>query len=210
MSYLSTPVEAEARDDVVRMYDADRARLGHVANYTKVFALRPEVYDAWAQLNSAIKAGMDLRRYELATVAAARRLCCSYCALAHGTVLRDKFHDAATVQKIAEDHRNAGLDPTDVAVIDFAAKAARDAAAITATDVDTLRQHGLSDVDIFQVVLAVAARCFFSTALDAVGAEPDSHYRASVEPDLQRVLTVGRPIARDGEGGAMGEEGHQR
>lgn len=197
MCYVSTPVEAKAQDDVVRMYDADRARLGHVANYTKVFALRPEVYDAWAQLNSTIKAGMDLHRYELATLATARRLHSSYCALAHGTLLRDKFHDAETVRKIAADHHDAGLDPTDVAVMDFAAKAAVDAAAITAADVDTLRQHGLSDVDIFQVVLAVAARCFFSTAIDAVGAEPDSHFRISVEPGLQRVLTVGRPIAAD-------------
>jgi hypothetical protein len=36
---------------------------------------------------------MDLRRYELATVAAARRLRSSYCTLAHGPVLIliDKF-----------------------------------------------------------------------------------------------------------------------
>ena len=43
-------------------------------NYEHAFAERPEVYAAWGQLNGAIKAGMDLRRYELVTVAAARRL----------------------------------------------------------------------------------------------------------------------------------------
>ena len=42
-------------------------------NYERAFAERPEVYAAWVQLNSAIKAGMDLRRYELATLAAASR-----------------------------------------------------------------------------------------------------------------------------------------
>lgn len=51
---------------------------------------RPEVYAAWGQLNGAIKAGMDLRRYELATLAAARRLRSSYCCLAHGQVLADR------------------------------------------------------------------------------------------------------------------------
>jgi hypothetical protein len=34
---------------------------------------------------------MDLRRYELATVAAAKRLRSSYYALAHGSVLAEQF-----------------------------------------------------------------------------------------------------------------------
>lgn len=193
MSYLNTPAEGA---DVERLYDADRARQGYVANYTKVFALRPDVYDAWARLNIAIKSGMDLRRYELATLAAARRLRSTYCALAHGTLLRDKFYGAATVAKIASDHHDAGLDASDIAIMDFSDKVAHDATAITAADVDNLRRHGLDDADIFQIVLAAAARCFFSTVIDAVGAEPDSVYRTTMDPDLRRVLTVGRPIAQ--------------
>jgi uncharacterized peroxidase-related enzyme len=197
MSLLTTPPEATASGDVADLYHADRARQGYVANYTKVFALRPEVYRAWAGLNVAIKTGMELRHYELATLAAARRLRSTYCALAHGTILRDKFFDAATVRRIATDHHDAGLDAAEVAIMDFADKAVRNAAAITADDVDALRAHGLSDVDIFQVALAAAARCFFSTVIDAVGAEPDSAYRASVEPDLREVLTVGRAVAEE-------------
>jgi len=62
-------------------------------NYECAFAERPEVYAAWVQLNGAIKAGMDPRRYELATLAAARRLRSSYCCLAHGTVLQERFDE---------------------------------------------------------------------------------------------------------------------
>jgi len=199
MSYLNPPDPAQAEPEVTRLYDADRARQGYVANYTKIFALRPAVYAAWAQLNVTIKTGMDLRRYELATLAAARRLRSSYCSLAHGTVLRDRFHNVETVHRIAADHHDAGLDATDVAVMDFAEKVAVGAAAITAADVDALRVHGLSDVEIFQVALAASARCFFSTVLDAVGVEPDSQYRVLVEPELQEVLTVGRPIAQQSD-----------
>ncbi len=47
-------------------------------NLEHAFTERPEVFDAWVQLNAAIKAGMDLRRYELATLAAAKRLRSSY------------------------------------------------------------------------------------------------------------------------------------
>jgi hypothetical protein len=45
------------------------------------------------------------------------------------------------------------------------------------------------------VALAAAARCFFSTVLDAMGTQPDAAYRTGLEPDLRRALTVGRPIA---------------
>jgi len=192
MSYLETPPD---EGEVAPLYEDARVRYGYVPNYAKVFALRPDVYAAWAQLAGTIRAGMDLRRYELVTLATARRLRSSYCSLAHGSVLRDKFYDSATVRDIAVDHRHAGLEPVDVAVMDFADKVARDATAVTVDDVDALRAHGLSDVDILQVALAAAARCFFSTVLDAVGAQPDPEYRDSVESDLRQVLTVGRPVA---------------
>ena len=84
-------------------------------NYERAFAERPEVFEAWGALNGAIKAGMDLRRYELATLAAARRLRSSYCCLAHGKVLHERF--AEPVRDIALDHRSAGLDAVDVAVM---------------------------------------------------------------------------------------------
>src|SRR5215470_927608 len=65
------------------------------------------------QLNGAIKAGMDLRRYELATLAAARRLRSSYCMLAHGKVLADQFMDADDVRAIAAGDGEAALDAAD-------------------------------------------------------------------------------------------------
>jgi uncharacterized peroxidase-related enzyme len=194
MGYLRTTTEVDA-DARARLFEADRAAQGYVANYTELFALRPGVYAAWQQLSLTIKEGMDLRRYELVTLAAARRLRSSYCGLAHGKVLRDRFYDADTVQAIATDHESAGLDPADVAIIDFAERVATDAAGITESEIDGLRRHGLSDIDIFQIVLAVAARCFFSTVLDAVGTKPDSAYRTAIEPELREALTFGRPIA---------------
>jgi alkylhydroperoxidase family enzyme len=161
-------------------------------NYELAFEQRPEVYAAWVQLNSAIKAGMDLRRYELATLAAARKLRSSYCCLAHGTVLAERFGEP--VARIAADHRAAGLGDVDVAVMDLAEQVAEDAAAITDQDLRRLRDLGLSQQDIMAVVLAAAARCFFSKTLDALGVLPDSSYR-ELEPALREVLVVGRPIA---------------
>src|SRR5436190_20319214 len=97
-------------------------------NLERAFDDRPEVFAAWQQLNAAIKAGMDLRRYELATLAAARRLRSSYCSLAHGTVLMEQFGEP--VGEIARDFRAAGLDEIDVAVMELAERVVDDATAI--------------------------------------------------------------------------------
>ena len=70
-------------------------------NYERAFEGRPDVYAAWGGLLGAIKANMDLRRYELATLAAARRLRSSYCSLAHGKVLIEQFGEP--VLQIATD-----------------------------------------------------------------------------------------------------------
>jgi uncharacterized peroxidase-related enzyme len=161
-------------------------------NYERAFEQRPEVLSAWAELNGAIKKGMDLRRYELATLAAARRLRSSYCCLAHGTVLIERFGEP--VREIALDHHSAGLDEVDVAVMDFAERVVEDAAAIREADLQRLRDLGLSDADIMDVALAAAARCFFSKTLDAIGVLPDAKYQ-ELEPELREALVVGRPIA---------------
>jgi hypothetical protein len=71
------PLE-EATGPVREAYDGDLRALGYIANYTKVFALRPEIRAAWGALIKAVRSTMEPRRYELVTLAAAAQLRCSY------------------------------------------------------------------------------------------------------------------------------------
>jgi len=144
VAFIETVGEDEAAGPVAAMYETDRETFGFVPNFTKAYSARPAVYAAWRQLNGAIKANMDLRRYELATLAA---------------------------------------------------QVAEDPGSVTEADVERLRAAGLTDPEILDVVLAAAARCFFSTTLDALGAEPDAKY-AELDADVRDALTVGRAIAR--------------
>lgn len=163
-------------------------------NYERAFTERPDVLAAWVQLNTAIKANMDLRRYELATLAAARRLRSTYCSLAHGKVLLETFDEP--VREIALDRRSAGLDDVDVAVMDLAERVVDDASSIEDADLARLRELGLTEEEIMDVVLAAAARCFFAKATDALGVRADAHFR-ELDAELREVLVVGRPIADD-------------
>jgi uncharacterized peroxidase-related enzyme len=195
MPFIETVPKDQAPPVLAELYEADRVKFGYVPNLTRAFSLRPGVYAAWRELIGAIQAGMELRRYELATVAAARSLRSSYCMLAHGSVLANRFLEPEALRAIVADHRNSGLDEADVAVMDLAEKVADDATSVTQADIDRLRELGLTDPEILDVVLAAAARCFFSKVLDGVGALPDREYEDKLEPELREALTVGRPIA---------------
>ena len=188
------PVTDDAEAEAAALLATVREQQGHVPNYARAFAHQPEIYDAWRGLVGALTRALDPRLYELATLAAACELKSTYCALAHGAVLADRFLPPETVAAAARDHHDAGLDELSVAVMDLAAKVARDATSVTAEDVERLRGLGLSDADVVAVVSAAAARCFFSKALDALGVEADAHF-AELGPELRQALVLGRPIA---------------
>ena len=124
---------------------------GYLPNYAPAFATRPDVAEAWNTLNNAVRGHMERRRFELATIAAARAYRSTYCMAAHCKFLRDDCGDESTMRAVAADPSGADLDATDRAVMDFATQVARDASSITAADVQQLRDHGLSDLIINMV-----------------------------------------------------------
>ena len=105
----------------------------------------------------------------------------------HGAVLlRSKFFTPEQVERITTDHRTAGLDPTDTAILDLVEKVVLNAYKVTPEDIERLREVGLDDGEIVDVVLAAGVRCFISKALDALGAEPEPSYD-EVDPTLSRI-----------------------
>ncbi len=191
----TTPVE-QAEGAVAEAYRAATGQFGFLPNWALALANKPGALAAWGQLNVSIREGMDRRRYELATIAAARQLRSTYCAMAHSWMLTERLNllPAEDLQQILTDPAAApALSDLDRAVMDFAALVARDASAITDADVQQLRKHGLSDTDVLDVVLAAAARCFFAKVLDGVGAQADHQISEDLGPQLTALLTVGRP-----------------
>jgi alkylhydroperoxidase family enzyme len=160
-------------------------------NFERAFEERPGVYAAWRGLVGAIRENMELRRYELVTFAAAQRLRSTYCSIMHGNVLRDELGE--DVLAIVSD-REGTLDAVDLAVMDLAERVVVDATSVTPADLQRLRDLGLDDGEIMDVVLAAAARCFFSKTLDALCVQADAQFQ-ELAAELQAAFVVGRPIA---------------
>jgi uncharacterized peroxidase-related enzyme len=194
MPYLHTVPPEDAAGEVKAIYDEDMAARGYVANYARAFSGRPEVYAGWVALKDAITSQMDPRLYELVTVAAATAIRSSYCSLVHGQMLATSYFPAEMVASIATGEAAEVLDAADAAVVRFAQKVAQEAEKITQEDVDELRDLRFSDTDVFSIIAAAAARCFFSKVLDATGTLADAALH-DVPDMLRDALTVGREIA---------------
>ena len=194
MSFLETQSEDDATGEAEKLFAEVRSDMGYIPNFVKLFSHRPEVMAAFNQFLASIRDNMDLRRYELVTLAAAKEMQNSYCMLAHGSVLLREFFSAKDLTQIARDPETAPLSDLDKAIMAFAAKVVRDATSTTQEDVNTLRKLGLSDTEIFDIAAAASARCFMSKINDATGTQPDAIYR-ELDPALKDTLTVGRPIS---------------
>ncbi len=191
-----TPVAEDAATGALAdYYEKQRAAWGFLPNYAGAFSTRPDIAQAWNTLNAAIRNGMDRRRFELATIAAARALHSTYCTVAHSQFMKKICGDETTLELLAQDPTGGLLSPQDRLIYRFAAKVAASAETITQQDVDELRDIGLSAGDVADVVFAAAARSFFTRVLDGLGAQLDPETAQDFEPALLQSMLVGRPAA---------------
>lgn len=194
MSFVSPASAGESDPAVAALYADERALWGYLPNYAELFSHEPAVMTAWRALAGSIRGNLDRRRFELVTMAAAQARQSSYCSLAHGKFLADLFHTPDEVAALAGDGQAGPVDELDRALVEFARLVATSPSQVAQQDVDRLRALGLEDREVFLVVAAVAARCFFATVLDGLGAQPDSQLGVLPAP-MREALTVGRPIA---------------
>jgi alkylhydroperoxidase family enzyme len=118
-----------------------------------------------------------------------------HCAFAWGTRLAGEVGDdvAAAVLRGDDD----GLNPGEQALARWARRLAADPGGAEADDVQSLRDAGYDDAQIFAITLYVALRIAFSTVNDALGARPDAAAAQAAPPAVRDSVTFGRPIAAE-------------
>lgn len=193
--FIDAIAEESADGALAEFYQQQKSAWGFLPNFAAAFSTRPEVAKAWSLLNKTVRDGMDRRRFEIATIGAARALHSTYCTVAHSKFLRDECGDELTVVSIARDPSGDGLDEQDRAVYHFAGQVARDASSVRQRDIEALRELGLTDADVADIVFAAAARSFFTRVLDGLGAQLDVQTAETFAPEILASLVVGRPVA---------------
>jgi uncharacterized peroxidase-related enzyme len=191
--FLRTP---QPNDASSALYSRDVADDGYVANLTRLWAWRPDVFDGFLSLRGLLteQAALSLRERAILVCAMAANLGDSYCALAWGAKLASET-DPTTAAQVVQRKEAAELTARERALAIWAGKVVLEPNAITATDVDFLRAAGLTDQEIFDVTVFVAFRLAFSTVNDALGARPDWELAAAAPAAVRDAVGYGRTVS---------------
>ncbi len=130
-----------------------------VSDYVLVLAHDPESLAQRSPLFNAIMYGNDgLSRAEreLGAVGASVVNRCVYCAAVHGSRYNQLTKQTDVVERIFQNGADAKLEKHEQAIFDFAVTLSRTPPTITADDVAKLRDIGLSDLEIVDLVLSTA------------------------------------------------------
>ena len=185
---LSPPVTAA--------YEEDLASDGYVNNHTRAWCWRPDVLTSFQALRAELSSvsGLSDRETALLVVGTAATLGDAYCALAWGAKLA-KLSDEETAAKVLQG-LDADLSPREDALVRWCRQVVRDPNATTEADVDSLRQAGLDDREIFEATAFIAFRLAFSTINDALGARPDAQLAEKAPRLVREAVTFGRPASQ--------------
>ena len=131
---------------------------GAVPNMFKAVANSPAALQSmWGSFGALGSGKLGAKLGEQIAVAVADRNACQYCLSAH-TVLGKKA--GASESEISEAQQGRSSDPKTQAALTFALKVVENRAAVTADDVDALRQAGFDDDAIVEILAHVALNLF--------------------------------------------------
>ncbi len=196
MAFIRMIDADEAEGRLKQIYERDRTQWGEVSPVTRMWSLRPDALEKYLAFKKTVFFGgttLGRVREELLAVVLSRLTGCSYCAVTHGEFLREALGtDHARVLEIARDYRNAGLDPKDVAMLDFAVTVTEASDRITAEDVEGLRRAGFDEAQILDVILVAAYRNFMSRVVNAAGLTLEGR-TAALPAAFKNAIATGRP-----------------
>jgi uncharacterized peroxidase-related enzyme len=191
--FLSEPPVNEATS---ALYGRDLAEDGYVGNLTRLWAWRPDIFDAFFNLRTLLteNAVLSLRERALLVCATAASVGDSYCALAWGTTLAVQT-DPTTAAAVLQGKKATALTAREEALVTWAGQVAREPNAIAVEDVNRLRGVGITDEEIFNATVFIAFRLAFSTVNDALGARPDQPLAAAAPALVREAVIYGRSVS---------------
>ncbi|MCH8109480.1 MAG: hypothetical protein IIB15_05055 [Chloroflexi bacterium] len=101
--------------------------------------------------------------------------------MAHGAFLRQHSSDPELASHIMHDYKNADLDPQLRGILDFTTKLTVDPGSMQQTDVQGLRELGLSDEQVLSVVLITCDFNFMTRLADGLGVVFTDNAQSAVE-----------------------------
>lgn len=154
VSRFQIPKLEEMPEDIQARIMAVQEKSGFIPNVFLALAHRPDEFRAFFAYHDALmeKPGnLTKAEREMIVVATSSVNQCQYCVIAHGAILRIRAKNPLIADQVAANYRKADITDRQKAMIDFAMKVSQAAHLVGESDFDTLKTHGFTEEDIWDI-----------------------------------------------------------
>lgn len=178
---LDLPPADPLDDDIRAYFDKCTEKLGLIPNVLLAHAFDQAKLRAFSALYNDLMlapSGLSKAEREMIAVAVSAQNECVYCLTAHGAALRQLTGQPALAETVAQNWRVADLAPRQRAMLAFAVKLTNHPADMGEADRQTLRDHGFTDRDIWDISAVAAFYNMSNRLAAAVEMRPNPEYHA--------------------------------
>jgi uncharacterized peroxidase-related enzyme len=162
-----------------KYFDICQDKLGMVPNVLKAHAFDVAKLDAFTGLYNDLmlaESGLTKLEREMIAVVVSATNRCFYCLTAHGAAVRQLSGDPILGEQLVMNWRVADVSARQCAMLVFAEKVTLASATIEEADRQSLRDHGLSDRDIWDVINVAAFFNMSNRVASATAMLPNPEY----------------------------------
>ena len=176
---LDIPLLERFDDDLTAYFAKCQEKLGLIPNVLKAYSFDQNKLRAFMDMyNDLMLADSGLSKLEREMIAVAVSFIndCHYCKTAHGAAARQLSGDPELDEKIGRGHADIGLEPRQVAMLDFVCKMTRSPGAMAEADRQVLRDAGFTDRDIWDIAAVAGFFNMSNRMASAVDMQPNPEY----------------------------------
>jgi len=166
-------------EDIRGRIVAVHEKAGFIPNVFLAWAHRPDEFRAFFAYHDALlekEGGLTKAEREMIVVATSSLNHCHYCVIAHGAILRIRAKNPLLADQIAINYLNADLTPRQRAMLDFAVKVAERSHQVCEEDFAVLREHGMSDEDVWDIGSITALFALSNRVANLMALQPNAEF----------------------------------
>lgn len=178
---LDLPMVDPLPETTQKYFDICQDKLGMVPNVLQAYAFDIDKLNAFTAFYNDLMLGQSgltkLEREMIAVVVSAINRC-FYCLTAHGAAVRELSANPILGEQLVMNYKTAALQPRQRAMLDFAALLTTASASVTEADRQTLREHGFSDRDIWDITSVAAFFNMTNRVASGTAMVPNEEYHS--------------------------------
>ncbi|WP_299046936.1 peroxidase-related enzyme [uncultured Tateyamaria sp.] len=176
---LDLPMVDPLPEATQKYFDVCENKLGMIPNVLKAHAFDIDKLNAFTALYNDLMladSGLTKLEREMVAVVVSATNRCYYCLTAHGAAVRQLSGNPALGEQLVMNWRVADVTPRQKAMLAFAEAVTLKSAQIMEGDRQALRDHGLSDRDIWDLINVAAFFNMSNRVASATAMQPNPDY----------------------------------